>query len=338
MPTRPDALPDDRTGADPAGEVVRLACRAPSVHNTQPWHWWAYGSTIELRADRSRQLQVSDPAGRNLVISCGAALHHALVAAAGLGWDVSVEQVPDPTDPDLLAVVKLRHHRRPTPAELDLVEALESRRTDRRRFTSWPVPEGHLARLAEHASGRRARVLPLTGAAARATVERLIEEAIDAQSADPAFAEEQRSWTTGTGPTGIPRSSLPPQDHRAERRDRFERRTAGTPVDGRVATSDQVMAICTARDDAGSWLEVGGTLSAIWLHAQQMGLSLVPLSQVIEVEGTRLALRRHVFFDMAEPQLLARVGWLEVSRSPLPPTPRLPLADVLTVAAPSPGD
>ncbi|WP_432479291.1 Acg family FMN-binding oxidoreductase [Nocardioides sp. GXQ0305] len=313
-------------------QVVELACRAPSVHNTQPWRWRFDGRAVELRADHARQLRVSDPAGRNLVISCGAALHHALVAAAGLGFTASVARLPDPGDPDLLARVELRPDRRPTPADTSLLEALRDRRTDRRRFTSWPVPEEQLVTLAEHASRRGARVLPLTGVTARRTVERLIDRAVAAQVAEPALAEEQRAWTTASPTGGIPASSLPPQDHPEERRDRFERRTPRAMADARVVASDQVLAFCTARDDTAARLDVGETLSSVWLRAQQIGLSLVPLSQVIEVEPTRRALRHDVFLDMAEPQLLARVGWLELHRHPLPATPRRPLTDVLDLA------
>ena len=41
--------------------VVELACRAPSVHNTQPWAWRIGPDRIELYADWSRQLPASDP-------------------------------------------------------------------------------------------------------------------------------------------------------------------------------------------------------------------------------------------------------------------------------------
>ena len=53
----------------PLRDIVELACRAPSVHNTQPWLWRLDGDRIELHADRRRQLPVADPSGRNLVIS-----------------------------------------------------------------------------------------------------------------------------------------------------------------------------------------------------------------------------------------------------------------------------
>jgi hypothetical protein len=76
-------------------------------------------------------------------------------------------------------------------------------------------------------------------------------------------------------------------------------------------------------------LQAGQALSALWLAATRDGLSIVPLSQVIENEETRLALHHEVFAGMASPQLLVRVGWQEISH-PLPlRTPRRSLADVL---------
>ena len=63
-------------------QAARTAGLAPSIHNTQPWRWRVDGSTLDLRAERSRQLAITDPVGRMLAISCGAALHHVRVALA----------------------------------------------------------------------------------------------------------------------------------------------------------------------------------------------------------------------------------------------------------------
>lgn len=57
--------------------ALEIACRAPSVHNTQPWRWALAPHSVHLFADRSRQLPVIDQDGRDLTVSCGAALHHA---------------------------------------------------------------------------------------------------------------------------------------------------------------------------------------------------------------------------------------------------------------------
>ena len=87
--------------------IVEAATRAPSVHNTQPWRWRASPDVLELFVDRTRRLPATDPDGRNMIISCGAALHHAQVVATALGWAPSVTRHPDPGSPDLLARLEL---------------------------------------------------------------------------------------------------------------------------------------------------------------------------------------------------------------------------------------
>ena len=64
----------ETTLASRAAYLIAVAGRAPSVHNTQPWRFTVSRDAIELQADVSRRLRV-DPDGREMVISCGAALY-----------------------------------------------------------------------------------------------------------------------------------------------------------------------------------------------------------------------------------------------------------------------
>jgi len=86
--------------------ALSVACRAPSLHNSQPWRWQLAAHAVHLRADPARMLLATDPTGRQLVISCGAALKHARVAFAALGWHTVIRRLPDPTDPDHLASIE----------------------------------------------------------------------------------------------------------------------------------------------------------------------------------------------------------------------------------------
>ena len=86
--------------------LAGVACRAPSLHNTQPWHFSVGGDAIELRADASRRLNV-DPDGREMLISCGAVLYGLRLAVRSLGYLPEVEILPGPAGQGPFARVRL---------------------------------------------------------------------------------------------------------------------------------------------------------------------------------------------------------------------------------------
>src|SRR6266699_1346167 len=103
--------------------LVATAARAPSVQNTQPWRFRAGRHWIELHVDPGRQLRV-DPLGREVLISCGAALFGLLLARVSFG-----------------AAERL------TAGERRLLDALPHRHTHRGPFSGAPLPPGLLAGL-----------------------------------------------------------------------------------------------------------------------------------------------------------------------------------------------
>lgn len=70
----------DPAGAGPdmraIGRAVRLACRFPSVHNSQPWRWVAGPGPMHPFVDRRRAVPGTDCSGRQTILSCGAVLDH----------------------------------------------------------------------------------------------------------------------------------------------------------------------------------------------------------------------------------------------------------------------
>jgi nitroreductase len=308
--------------------IVEIASRAPSVHNTQPWRWRGGSHTLELYADRSRQLRETDPDGRNLTLSCGVALHHAQVAAGALGWQTRVARHPDPDRPDLLAFLDLTPGTLPATAE-ETLTALDQRCTDRRRFTAWPVPEerqAHLARLANHWG---ARAVALTDESERFIAERLVRRAQQLQWADPSARAEQVAWQHRGADDGVTAGALPGQDGvTGVHPNRFEGawEDRATPD---LEASDGLLVFFDTYDDSPAWLRAGEGLGAMWLAATTAGLALVPLSQVIEVPETRTAFQAEVLGSLAHPLLLARVGWRSTARPVPARTPRRPVSEVL---------
>ncbi|NHC22119.1 NAD(P)H nitroreductase [Nocardioides sp. IC4_145] len=304
--------------------LVGLACRAPSVHNTQPWLWRVDGSdehpVVEVYADTSRRLPATDPAGRNLLVSCGAALHHLRVGAAAHGWVPTVDRLPDVRRGDLLARVSLQRGEVSTTAARDLA-AIAARVTDRRRFTSWPVPDSRVEHLAATGSREGATVVPLLDLARRHRTDLLFLRARAQQTGDRRLHEEQRSWVDHGARDGVPAALVP-----AGGGSRFE---DAPPVEDGVEHTDGVLVVGTAHDAPLDHLRAGEALSAVWLHATTDRLSVVPLSQVVEVPETRAALRHEVLDGALHPQLVVRIGWQEIARSTLPRTPRRDVDDVL---------
>src|SRR5215468_12636319 len=93
----------------PARAVTRMlatASRAPSVHNTQPWRFAVGPHAIDLYADTDRKLG-QDRDGREMLISCGAALFGLRLAMRGLGHLPAVTLFSERSKPWLLARVAL---------------------------------------------------------------------------------------------------------------------------------------------------------------------------------------------------------------------------------------
>ena len=333
-PTRPALRNGDpRTSPPPSPELLRrfveLAMRAPSVQNTQPWRWRISGVGLELHSDRTRQLPFADPLGRELVISCGAALHHLQVAASALGWETDVDRLPDGPASSVLARIKLRRGERSEEADADL-SAIADRCTDRRRFTSWPVPDERLHHLANVAAAKGVHAAPLLDVSERFRAELLVRRAVEYQSTDQRFALEQQQWIDHSTVDGIPSTVTPLEvstaggDHLSP----FSPSLTGE-AERVIEGADGLVVLCSGSDDPASWLSAGEGLSALWLTATTQGLSVVPLSQVIEVEETRQALQQEVLGGLAHPLILIRIGWQSISRSQLQRTSRRPVDDVL---------
>jgi nitroreductase len=312
-------------------QAARLAGFAPSIHNTQPWHWRVQGASMELRAERTRQLAVTDPEGRMLTISCGAALHHVRVALAAEGWAVDVERGPDRDDADVLARLSLAGTAPVPPEAMRLLQTMRIRRTDRRPVADIPVAAESVAQIrwAAEAEGARLHVLQpgdIIDLAATA------DQAQRAQSLDPTWTQELAYWAGGAraNRVGVPDASIPSQAPATTVPGRDFGHGGALPV-GPGHDREAVYAILYGDEDTPrGWLRGGEALSALWLAAIELDLTVLPLSAVVEVPRTRLALRG-MLAGVGEPYLALRLGVADPDHAGPPHTPRLPADQVVEV-------
>jgi Nitroreductase family len=311
--------------------AIALANRAPSVHNSQPWRWRLGPSSVHLFADPGRALPATDPEGRDLRISCGAALHHLRVALLAAGWDARVHRLPDPARPLHLAALELRRAE-PDADDLALAAAIEARRSDRRLFSTWPVPGELLDDLVGAAAGQGALLRVLVRGGEWQAVTELAERAAVVQALTPELAQETAVWT-GRGREaveGVPAANVPADPDGSVPVRHF---AAGTQAQSRLGTreSDGTMlaVLATEQDSPLAQLQAGEAASAVLLAATHLGLATDPISQPLEVPEIRAELRTRLFGDRAQPQLLLRLGWAPVSASPVPSTGRRPVDETI---------
>lgn len=296
--------------------VIECAELAPSVHNTQPWICTVSGNTIEIRADRQRGLEVLDPSGRELTISCGAAIEFAGIAVRGLGWDCTTALLPDPSNADLLAIVTIGERRPIEPGERELLEAIPRRYTDRGEYEPSVVEPDLLPALGRGvgACGAWLRVMDHDGD--RLAVIQALTEAETVEAADPAYREELAEWLRiGPATDGIPVAALgaaatPERVNDVPARDFTGANLHPHPGgDGPppAVSRDTLLMIGTEQDNQLAWIQAGRALGWLLLTLTVHGLSSQPLGQALDIEDSRLRLARQIGL-IGHVQFLLRTG------------------------------
>ncbi len=314
--------------------VLEAASLAPSLHNSQPWRFRILPDQIELHADLARSLPATDPEQRELRLSGGAALLNLRLALQAKEVRPLVTLLPNGYRAGVdgsgaLAVVRYGGHARQSPELTGLVQAVRTRRTNRRPFIDAPVPVSHRGQLLRAAESERGWLYALSGRDQHAAVRDLVVGAHREQLANPDFLAELAAWTGREGAhwDGVPVSAGGPQP---EPQDEWVLRdfTAGR---GHIRTAGKdfeseplIVVLCSFHEGPLAELQAGQALQQVLLTATTLGLSASFLSQAIEVPHIRAKLRRALETTL-EPQAILRIGF----GSPVPATPRRPVADLL---------
>ncbi|MDT5203624.1 MAG: hypothetical protein QOD34_260 [Mycobacterium sp.] len=322
-------MPTTLVEAEVIKDAVSSACRAPSLHNTQPWQWLFDGGQLRLFLDPSRVTN-TDQSAREALISCGATLDHLRVAMAATGWQTKVDRFPDPENPNSLASIEFSPMDCVTDRDRRRARAIWMRRTDRLPFsppTEQQALESVVGSTADRA-GVHVDILPDD------LRPRLVEAAQIAESLrfyNPVYNDELHWWAAPfEASEGIPYSALIsgaegdrvgvdrifPLTHQPERR-------AEIPED-----HAKILLLSTDGHSRADALASGEALSAVLLECTMAGLANCPITHLTEVAVTRELIRSLMDHD-AVPQVLVRVGIVPVTEKAPPPTPRRPLSAVL---------
>lgn len=310
--------------------LVSYAVLAPSTHNTQPWLFRVRQDGIDLFADGTRRLAVADPQGRELVISCGAALYNLRVALGHFGFRFDCRHLPDPSQPDLLASIDVRRRGETSAADAVLISAMLARRTNRGALASDRLPDTLLERLQQIAGAHSCRLTwvrpeqrtALTGLIARAAREQMHHKAYrqelarwlhsdyaDAPDGMPGYAVGEGGVTSLIAPWLVQLLDV----------------GRGEAVkECGLATDAPVLAVLgTVTDTARDWLATGEALAAILLRARIHGVWASFFNGALELPGLRDEVA--ALTGIASPHMIARFGYGTAVRA----TPRRAAEEVI---------
>jgi nitroreductase len=305
--------------------ALELAGRAPSIHNTQPWQFDVSDHGVDLYANLQRWLPATDADRRDLIVSCGAALHHLRLALDSVGMGGRTRRLPQGEASDLLASVELAQS---PVSHSELIAEIPRRRSDRRPFRHWPIPPDFVVQLVKHAADQGAVLRAVDDPRSRTALLDAFAQAEVSQGEIVGYSGELTIWTgLRGGSEGVPARNIPdrPSSGVAARRAFDPGELSSADVAG--PERDTLLVLGTASDDRLSQLRAGEALSAVLLHATHLGLANCPLSQPLEVADTREVLRDQVLGGTLSPQIVIRLGW--PLDQPLPPTPRRTVQETL---------
>ncbi|WP_017314305.1 Acg family FMN-binding oxidoreductase [Mastigocladopsis repens] len=315
--------------------LLNYAILAPSGHNTQPWLFRIAHETIELYADRTRALPVTDPQDRELTMSCGAALFNLRLAIRHFGYTDAVKTFPNPDDPDLLAHVWLGNPREETEEEYLLFATIARRHTNRLQFQNWEIPETLLSIMRKSAVEEGAWLEIIEGEDLRNAVTQLIAEGDRIQMANPHFRRELAAWIHSNRSVthdGMPAyaqtvnqlldfcTPIPAHVTRT-----FDLGRGQAAKDWELAVGSPILAVLgTNEDTPASWFTAGQALERVLLLGQAVGVSASFLNQPIQVAQLRPKLRT-LLNKGGYSQVLLRLGF----GPEVKPTPRRAVSEVL---------
>ncbi|WP_169807379.1 Acg family FMN-binding oxidoreductase [Herbidospora cretacea] len=326
----PPSVPPGGGDAD-LEAVVEAATWAPSIHNSQPWSFAIAGEEISLRSDADRRLPVSDPQGRQLTISCGAALFNMRTIIRAMGRQPRIQTLPDPDRPGLVATVRVGPGEPPTEEVETVREEIPRRRTQRDGFARRPVPDDLVDALTALAAMENVRLVPLRSPGDVRIVGALTMVAQEVQERDPEFALEMIRWGLRPGSPrrdGVPADAYPRRTPQARpefpQRDYSRGQGWGTDDDG-SGTTGVVAMITTTGDERIDWIQAGQALESVLLYASSQGVQAAFHTQLLEYPQLREFLREKLCSG-EYPQVVLRLGYpLGTTRSF-----RRPLVEVLS--------
>lgn len=303
--------------------ALRYAVLAPSNRNSQPWSFTVRHDQISIHADLARWQRVSDPQRHELHVSIGCALENLLVALDHFGFGHVVTRAPGALDGTIAVQVAILD--RPTPAPFrpaTLFGALLARRTDHGGYRARAVPVAVQRRLALCRDGEDLSLLITDNAAIRRAAHALMLQGEALGLSSRAYRDELAE-SIGAGDFGGPWLLTVAQQFAVTH---LGSRLADVRGGANALRGSPVFGVIGAPNGSNEmYIRAGQMLERLYLVATLQGLSLQPVSQLVEVASVKARFAK-LFRAAGVPLVAFRAGY---GQRPARATPRRPLEEVM---------
>jgi len=303
--------------------LVRYAMLAPSNRNSQPWRFTVGRDQITVHADLSRWQRISDSHQRELYISLGCALENLLIALEHFGFGHHVTLCPEAEDTSVVAQVAILDRPETSPFRTEnMFKAISRRRTHHGRCRSRAVAPDVLRRMRACNVDADLTLFLTTDAAIKRLVAGLMLQG-DALGLSDAAYREELAESIGSGNFGGPWLLMLAQQFAVAYLG--VRKTIARGNYKALDSSPVFGLISGVTGHRPVQMRAGQLLERLYLAATAQGLSLQPISQLLETEKVRLKFAKR-FRAGGVPLLPFRLGYAD---APTHPTPRRPVEDAL---------
>lgn len=328
---------------------LSFAVLAPNAHNTQPWKLdWSGADTLDLYVDPARLLPETDPVYRQTHVSQGTFLETARLAAFERGYDLRIEYFPNGEySSDALEwrpVARLAWKARPRNSRSELFQYVPQRQSNKRVYERTRITSAQIERLTRAGSihgcvtqivseeGPRNAVAEMAAEAMRIEMsgrQRVAETAKWFRFCDTELAHKLDGFSLGqSGKSGLTRfiaeAFVLDEKSAPNLGGAFAEGSVDLAVD-QARSSSAFVVLSTPGNLRRQQLDAGRAYVQVTLTATRLGLSMHPMSQVIEEYTEMTELQEQFKKTLGIPrdhivQMFTRLGVAE----PVPHTPRRP--------------
>ncbi len=314
-------------GGDTASprHLIRAAILAANPHNSQPWRFHVQPASIDLFADRARNIGSIDPLLREMHIGLGCALENLLLAASARGFEYQLTLFPDPAD--IAHVAHIALEPRSTPKAISpLYAAIPHRHTNRGAYDTAraldPSVFDEMQALGKDLPS--VSVLWFTSADSRGRIAELVVQATEAIISDRRQSQDSAAWFRASwqeiqqkrdGLT-IDAQALPGWMRAGAKvlppisQEQSERIWLKSTREVQVATAPAFgMLLVRHAADNSNRVQSGRLWQRMHLWAQAKGIAMQPLNQMAERADRERSLGSEPRFGSALEELAGDPGW-----------------------------